>query len=305
MANDSSKSQKTICGHRDIGKLNILDVCVSCAEERCVQALDCEVATIEEEVAELLDRSPVVTCHIDLGSNLCLSVWSELSCDRCELDKCILAVNLEYVRSLYKVRDVGELVELTNNTCCDRLALAVELNLHLVGCGVQSCGEDAVVASRNCNVDWSCRLAEYQWLVEGYGYLARSALACSQSSVCAIYGELTCNLAIARLYNQFGDSLAATLNSKAEHTCEVVHLDCASSIGRVAVHWSCTCCESAYGVRLLGSKGYRIGRTLAYALSCRVNHAVRCVQRCGFEREGCSYCAIIVLCQRHRRYAVD
>ena len=148
---------------------------MSCSliKQRCAQALDCEVTTIESVLAEVLDWSPLNACHIDIGSNLSRSAWVERWSNLCECDKilCILDQNLCCL-GIAAVSLVNELRELANSTYIDRLNRAVELNGHLVvSLGIYGNQEGTIVTCRNCNIYHLSLSAKYQTLSESYGNL--------------------------------------------------------------------------------------------------------------------------------------
>ena len=308
VASDSSRVKEV--GNNDINicQLQVLDSCSSSAEQRSVQTLDEATllfTTVELVCAEALDWFPIVAGHIDISGYNSLSAWVEYRSNASELDKSLLAVDLEYALSISCVSLVSELRELTNRTCVDRLLLAAELNGHLlVSLSLHGDYECTVVTSRNSCINSLCLCAEYQWLCESYGCSALRTLSLrSYNACCAINSESTSNPALLSLDLDAGYLLAITLDSKAKNTCEVLHCNF-TFLSCIAIHWRCCRSKSANCVSLLCEEEYRISSSssrslwLYYLLAVgslavglgyrsRVTNAVRRLQIAIFEYEAC------------------
>ena len=318
-ASDSTRVNTVGDGHINICQLHVLDSCRSDVEQRSVQALDSEVATIEGVLAKVLDRLPIVACHIDLGSNLSRSAWVETTCDTSKLDKSLLAVDDELLAILVcQVSLVVYVAELANSAWVDRASVAVELNGHLaVILGEDGNHKCTILTCRNCNEEWSSLSTEYQALATSYGYHLRCAIQSGQCTSCAIYGVRTCDSTLLRLNADACHLLAVTLDSQVQYTCEVVELNrsllltlsCSSC---VAVHRSRLRSERAYGVRLSCSESYRIDscRSLynlvlnSRSCWCRVNHTEWALNNL-CEAECLLCCVLRNTCQRKRICAID
>ena len=308
---DSTRVSLVGDGHINACQLHILDICCSDIEQWSVQALDCEVATVEGVLAKVLDWSPLDACHIDLGSNLSRSAWIECTCNLCKCDKILSALDQELLAvGIGCVSLVSKLLELTNNTCVDCVDCALELNSHLlVSLGVNGNHESTILSCRNSNVNSLSLVTEYQTLCEGYGCSVRCALQSGQSASCAVYSMRTCDCALLRLNTDACYLLAVTLERQAQYTCEVVELNrslllalCESC--SIAVHWSYARSKRAYGVRLSRSESYRVNCTLANTLCCRINNTEWTLESfC--EAESCLSSLLCNACQRIRSYAIN
>ena len=235
------------------------------------------VAVTVENLREALCWSPINLRHVDSCHQLS-TYPREVCCVLCEREHIGYIVDLEPV-VIQVVSLELNLCELANNTYSDRLVRAVELDGHLLRISsVQSDRNVAIVASRNCYIDWSSLSAESQALAKGYGYGVRSISVSSQSACCAINVEVTCENATLRADGCAGEHLAITLNVEAQNARKVVELNSGALSLSEAVHWSNARSESTCGVRLHSSKSYNLS-TLSlsnYACSrCRVN----CVER--------------------------